>query len=138
MALTTTTHLNFDGDARAALEFYATVFGGDLALMTYAMAHSADQVDDPERIIFGSVSTADGFRVMAYDVQRERAYAPGEHPFYISVRAHAEDEARRVWDELVDGATVITPFGPSPWSSGYGMATDRFGVTWFVDVAPEG
>jgi len=26
--------------------------------------------------------------------------------------------------------------GPSAWSSGYGMVTDRFGVTWIVDVAP--
>ena len=36
---------------------------------------------------------------------------------------------------LTDGATIITPFGPSQWSSGYGMATDKFGVTLFVDGA---
>lgn len=137
MTLTTTTHINFDGDARAALEFYHSVFGGELVLVTYGMAHSADQVDDPERVIFGQVATDGGFRVMAYDVQRGREYAPGAHPFYISVRAESEQEARAVWDALVDGATVVTPFGPSQWSSGYGMATDRFGVTWFVDVAPQ-
>ena len=44
MALSTTTHLNFDGDARAALEFYGTVFGAEPTVVTYAMAHSADQV----------------------------------------------------------------------------------------------
>ena len=136
MALTTTPHLNFDGDARVALEFYRSVFGGDLTLVTYAMAHSADQVDDPERIIFGEVTTDRGFHVMAYDVQHGREYAAGKHPFYLSVRAESDDEARAVWDALTEGATVITPFGPSMWSSGYGMATDRFGVTWFVDVAP--
>ena len=138
MTLTTTTHLNFDGDARSALEFYSHVFGGELVLVTYAMAHSADQVDDPERIIFGEVSSEAGFRVMAYDVQHGREYAPGRHPFYVSVRASADAEAEAIWQRLVDGATVITPFGPSQWSSGYGMATDKFGVTWFVDVAPLG
>lgn len=80
MALTTTTHINFDGDARAALGVYRTVFGGDLVLKTYGMAHGADQVDDPERISFGQVTTDDGFRVMPYDVQREREYASGRHP----------------------------------------------------------
>lgn len=102
------------------------------------MAHSADQVDDAERVIFGQVETTDGFRVMAYDVQRDRSYAPGEHPFYVSVRAETLAEAERIWSKLSDGARdVITAFGPSMWSSGYGMATDRFGVTWFVDVAPD-
>lgn len=136
MTLTTTTHINFDGDAREALEFYRDVFTGELVLMTYAMAYSADQVDDPDRIIFGQVTSADGFRVMAYDVQHERAYDAGQHPFYISVRAESEDDALAIWSRLTDGATIITPFGPSQWSSGYGMATDKFGVTWFVDVAP--
>ena len=137
MSLTTTTHINFDGQARAALEFYRSVFGGDLVLVTYGMAHSADQVDDPERIIFGQVTSPEGFSVMAYDVQHERRYAPGEHPFYISVRAQSDEEAGAIWSKLTDGATIITPFAPSQWSSRYGMATDRFGVTWFVDVAPQ-
>ncbi|SER02653.1 VOC family protein [Microlunatus flavus] len=138
MALTTTTHLNFDGDARAALDFYGQVFGAEPVVVTYAMAHSADQVDDPERVIFGQVETAAGFRVMAYDVQHGRAYDPGQHPFYVSVRADSEDEARGIWDRLSVEATVVTPFGPSMWSPAYGMATDRFGVTWFVDVTPQG
>ena len=137
MTLTVTTHLNFDGDARAALEFYRDVVDGDLTLVTYAMAHSADQVDDPERVIFGQVESADGFRVMAYDVQRGRSYAPGEHPLYVSVRTQSLEQAAAVFARLADGAReVVTPFGPSMWSTGYGMATDRFGVTWFVDVAP--
>ena len=138
MALTTTTHLNFDGDARAALELYQHVFGGDLVVVTYAMAQSADQVDDPERVMFGQVTSDDGFSVMAYDVQRGRSYAPGEHPVYVSVRSDSAEQAEAIWGRLAEGSTIITPYGPSQWSSGYGMATDRFGVTWFVDVAPQG
>ena len=138
MTLVTTTHLNFDGRARAALEFYHSVFGGDLAVVTYAMAHSADQVDDPERVIFGQVTSESGFRVMAYDVQRGRGYAPGAHPFYLSVRADSDGDAAAIWDRLVVDGVVVTPFGPSAWSSSYGMVTDRFGVTWIVDVAPPG
>lgn len=34
MTIQTTTHLNFRGDARQALEFYRSVFGGHLVLTT--------------------------------------------------------------------------------------------------------
>jgi hypothetical protein len=44
MSITTTTHLNFRGDARAALEFYQAVFGGEITLVTYQDAHN---VQDP-------------------------------------------------------------------------------------------
>ena len=35
MTMHVTTHLNFRGNARAALEFYQSVFGGDLTAFTY-------------------------------------------------------------------------------------------------------
>jgi PhnB protein len=30
---------------------------------------------------------------------------------------------------------VIEPLAASPWSPGFGMVTDPFGVTWIIDVA---
>ena len=35
MSVQTTPHLNFRGDARAALELYRSVFGGELVVTTY-------------------------------------------------------------------------------------------------------
>jgi PhnB protein len=40
-----------------------------------------------------------------------------------------------LWDGLAVGATVIEPYGPSAWAPASGMLTDRFGVTWILDVA---
>ncbi|MDE9367157.1 VOC family protein [Luteipulveratus sp. YIM 133132] len=83
MAATATTHLNFTGDARQALTFYQSVFGGGLMLATYGQVgvpqDSADSeravfapVDptspDAERIAFGMLATDDGLRLAAYDV----------------------------------------------------------------------
>ena len=44
MSVTTTAHINFRGDARKALAFYQSVFGGDLSIATYADIHA---VEDP-------------------------------------------------------------------------------------------
>lgn len=40
MSVTTTTHLNFRGQAREALQLYASVFGGEVQAFTYGDAHN--------------------------------------------------------------------------------------------------
>jgi len=134
MAITTTTHLNFRGDARAALEFYRSVFGGELTAFTYADAHRADEVPEPDQLTWGQVVSDAGFRVMAYDVQTARDYDPGANPVFVSVRGADADEIAGYWERLADGATVIDPIGPAQWAPLYGMLRDRFGVTWVLDV----
>ena len=134
MTITTTTHLNFRGDARAALEFYQGVFGGQLIAVTYADAHRGAEAADPEHITFGSVTSDDGFRIMAYDVQSQKAYDPGTIPVFVSVRGADAAEIAGYWEKLVVGSTVVEPLEPSQWSPLYGMLEDRFGVTWVLDV----
>jgi PhnB protein len=55
--------------------------------------------------------------------------------FFVSVRGETAEEVSALWDRLADGAEIIEKFGPSPWAPGFGMLTDRFGVTWILDVA---
>lgn len=134
MTVQSTTHLNFRGDARAALAFYQSVFGGEQMLVSYK---DAGQVQDPaeaDQVMYGQVSADNGFRVMAYDVPSRMGWNPGEIPFFVSVRGNAADEITRYWEKLVDGATVVQPLAPSGWSPLYGMLKDRFGVTWVLDV----
>lgn len=135
MSLTVTPHLNFRGQARAALDFYKEVFGGEQVLMTYGQMGQGG-VGDADRIIWGQVACEDGFRVMAFDVLEPRPFDPGANAFFVSVRASSSSEAQARWDALSAGATILQPLGQAPWSALYGMLTDRFGVTWIVDVEP--
>lgn len=134
MSITTTTHLNFRGDARAALEFYQSVFGGDLAAITYADAHNVTADDEAQQIMWGQVASPDGFHIMAYDVPGHTAYAPGTIPVFVSVRSDDAAEIARYWAKLAEGAEVIVPLGQAAWAPLYGMLKDRFGVTWVLDV----
>ncbi|WP_229070115.1 VOC family protein [Actinoplanes sp. DH11] len=134
MSITTTTHLNFRGDAREALEFYRSVFGGDIALVTYADA-GIGAGDGADQIMWGQVQAGNGFHVMAYDVPGHLSYHPGDKPVFVSVRGTGEDEISAFWKGLSEGATVVQDLGPSGWAPLYGMLTDRFGVTWVLDVA---
>ncbi|WP_433733237.1 VOC family protein [Nocardia sp. CA-129566] len=135
MAVTTTTHLNFRGDARPALEFYRSVFGGDLAAVTYKDAGNIEE--EADQVMWGQVRADNGFHVMAYDVPSRMSFDRGENPFFVSVRGETVDEVSGYWDKLCDGATIVIPIGPAGWSPAYGMLRDRFGIVWVVDVVSE-
>lgn len=135
MSIRTVIHLNFSGNARAALAFYHGVFNGEQTLITYAQAGLAHDASDPDHIIWGQVTGEDGIALMAYDVQAGRAWHPGDKAFYVSLRGDDAETIRSLWDKLTDGAHVLQPLAPSQWSPLYGMLRDRFGVTWVVDVS---
>ncbi|MFI6313747.1 VOC family protein [Nocardia fusca] len=137
MSLTTTTHLNFRGDARAALEFYQSVFGGHLAAVTHKDAGSVTEESEAEQISWGQVQADNGFHVMAYDVPASIAHDPGKNAFFVSVRGETVEEVAGYWEKLTAGATVVVPLGPTGWAPVYGMLQDRFGVVWVLDVVSE-
>ncbi|MFI9485746.1 VOC family protein [Promicromonospora sp. NPDC052451] len=150
MSISTVTHLNFHGQARAALEFYHSVFGGQITVTTYGDFGMPAELPGAANVVFGQVVADSGFRVMAYDVpgedgpvaagttRRENGTTLTEDPFFVSVRGETAEEVGALWERLADGATVVEPYGPSPWAPAFGMLTDRFGVTWILDVATEG
>lgn len=148
MTITTTTHLNFRGTARQALDFYQSVFGGEVTAATYGQFGMPEGVPGFDKIVFGQL---DGIvRLMAYDIpgeddsnpattagstHRENGATLTDRTFFQSLRADSLDELQRYWNGLAEGATVIESLAASAWSAGFGMLTDRFGVTWVLDVA---
>ncbi len=149
MSITTTTHLNFRGTARQALEFYQSVFGGNLTCATYNDVGMPKEVPGADRIVFGQVESEDGFRIMAYDIpgqvltdarasagstRRENGATITDRAFFQSLRGQTLEEVVSLWEALADGAEIIEPLAASAWSPGFGMLTDRFGVTWVIDV----
>ncbi|PJJ72463.1 PhnB protein [Diaminobutyricimonas aerilata] len=146
MTVTTTTHLNLPGTAREALEFYRDVFGGDVAITTYGELGMPADLPDAGRVVFGRLDSPSGFHVLAYDVPGASGTDAGgsttrrdgltftDRPFFLSVSGETLEEVAGYWDGLAAGAAIIEPLAASAWSAGFGMLTDRFGVTWVLDV----
>ncbi|MEU0569760.1 VOC family protein [Nonomuraea sp. NPDC005983] len=137
MSVKSVTHLNFRGDARAALEFYQSVFGGDIAAVTYKDAGSVQNPAETDQVMWGQVVADNGFHVMAYDVPSQMPWDQGENSFFVSLRGETTEEVTAYWEKLSFGATIAQPLAPAQWSPLYGMLRDRFGVVWVVDVVSE-
>ncbi|RYB90950.1 VOC family protein [Nocardioides oleivorans] len=135
MTITTTPHLNFNGNAREALDFYATAFGAEVTAMTYGAMGATDDPAWADRIVWGQVQTASGIRVMAFDVWPHQPYDQGTNASYVYLSGTDADEITAAWNGLLDGAEIRQPFGPAAWSQLAGQLRDRFGVIWALDVA---
>ena len=134
MTIRTVTHVNFRRQAREALAFYRSVFGGEIALVTHAQAYGTTDPDEADLVSWGQVVSDAGFAVMAHDVPAQRAWSAGEAPYFVSVRGEDTDEISGYWNRLSEGANIIQPLAQSGWARLYGMLEDRFGVTWVLDV----
>ncbi|GEL99968.1 VOC family protein [Cellulomonas terrae] len=131
------THLNpylsFRDDARQAMEFYRSVFGGELTMSTFAEFHVSDDPAEADKLMHANLSTPGGLILMGADTPNTQERAETSN---ISVSLSGEDEAelRRYWDGLSAGGTVTVPFAKAPWGDTFGMVTDKFGVDWMVNV----
>lgn len=149
MSIATTTHLNFPGTARQALEHYRSVFGGTVTLATYGDVGMPADAPGADKIVFGRLESETGVRLMAYDIpgldttdptaiagstRREHGATITDRAFFQSLQATSLDELAPYWDALAADGSIIEPLAASAWSAGFGMLTDRFGVTWVLDV----
>lgn len=135
MSIRTVTHLNFQGQARAALAFYHDVFKGRQTLVTYAQAGRSEEAAEPDHILWGQVTGEDGIALMAYDVPAGAHWHPGDASFFVSLRGDDAGTIQHLWQRLARDADILCTLAPSHWSPLYGMLRDRFGVTWVVDVS---
>jgi PhnB protein len=134
MSVITTPHLNFRGSAKSALDFYHSVFGGQLIALTNEQAYSVENPEEAQQIKFGQVTGENGFRIMAYDVPSSISYDQGEKSLFVSVRGDSVEEITELWGKLSEGSTILSGLAASQFSPAYGMLKDAYGVTWVLDV----
>ena len=125
-------YLHFDGDARTALEFYQSVFGGDLSVMTYGdMGVEGDQAT---QVMHASLSTPDGFTLMASDGAPGQSLVRG-NASNLSISGDDEPRLRSWFDALAQDGAVHVPLEKQMWGDVFGQVQDRFGVIWLLNIA---
>lgn len=127
-------YLSFKDDARDAMQFYKSVFGGVLEMSTFNEFHNSEESSDGNKIMHSQLNTDNGMVLMASDTPEGMTYTPGSS---ISISLSGDDEAqlRAYWEKLADGGMVMMPLEVAPWGDAFGMVTDKFGTQWMVNIA---
>lgn len=126
-------YLNFQNNARDAIEFYRGVFGGELQVMTFG-----DMGGEPaDGVMHAQLETPLGFTLMASDAPPGETVAPGGS-VHISLSGDDTEELTGYFRALADGGAVVEDLKRQAWGDTFGMVVDRFGVGWLVNIAGEG
>ena len=132
-------YLGFRDNAREAMDFYHSAFGGELTRSTFAEFHASEDPAEQDKIMHSTLVTDHGLVLMAADTPNSMEYTPGSnHSISLSGEVDDEETLRGYWDKLTDGATVTEPLAKAPWGDTFGMLTDRFGVSWLVNISGAG
>jgi PhnB protein len=127
-------HLNFKDNARQAMTFYHSIFGGDLRLSTYKEFHASQDPSEDEKIMHAELDTGKGILFMAADTPNRMDYQPPTG-FSLALIGSDEKELTSVFEKLSRGGTISMPLGKAPWGATFGMCTDQFGINWMVNIA---
>jgi PhnB protein len=126
-------YLGFRDNAKAAMEFYQSVFGGELTLSTFGEFHASEDPAEQDKIMHGMLVTDSGLTLMGADTPNSMNYTPGDN-YSVSLSGEDEAELRRYWEGISTGGTIAMPLEKAPWGDIFGMCADKFGVNWLVNV----
>ena len=134
-------HINFNGNAEEAFNFYKSVFGGEFAkiMRLKDMANPEFPVAEQDANKIMHIALPIGKNVlMGNDVPAFMGKVnENENRSKISVGAESRAEADKLFNGLSAGGTIEFPIGESPWGSYFGMFRDKYGIEWMVDFDPK-
>lgn len=127
-------YLNFQSNARQAMEFYQAVFGGKLDLTTFKDGGMSSGPDDANLVMHSQLDADHGITLMASDTPPGMELKVGTN---VSISLSGDDEKtlRGYWEKLSPGGTVMMPLEQAPWGDTFGMCADQFGIQWLVNIA---
>ena len=124
-----------EGKARAAVEFYQSVFGGELNVSTFGELGATHEGLDPEWVMHGQLETPAGYTIMVSDAAQAEINV-GDN-ISVSLSGDDGDALRGYWEGLSAGGNVTTPLEKQMWGDEFGMVVDRFGIPWMINIGSE-
>jgi len=127
-------YLSFRDNARQAMEFYKTVFGGKLDINTFEQFHASEDPSENNKVMHAQLEAENGIIFMASDTPNSMEYKPGTN-ISMSLSGDNETELRGYYEKLSAGGAVTMPLEKAPWGDTFGMCADQFGINWMVNIS---
>ncbi|WP_313805993.1 VOC family protein [Flavobacterium sp.] len=130
-------HINFNGNAEEAFNFYKSVFGGEITTIVRFKDLDNPQFPIPEseanKIMHIALPIGQN-TLMGNDVPEMFGRVnEEENRSKISISVDSREEADRLFQGLSDGGSVEMPMADSPWDSYFGMFRDKYGIEWMIN-----
>ena len=130
-----TPYLNFEGNAREAMEFYQSCFGGELNISTFGEAPQGscpggDGGEEMKDKVMHACLTCGDLILMASDTP-QGAPKKGDS-VHLSVNCESREQTEKIFKALGEGGNVTMPLGDMFWGAYFGMLVDKYGFHWML------
>lgn len=127
-------YIGFKDNARQAMEFYKSIFGGELSIMTFGDLGASQGPETANMIMHSMLETPSGYTLMASDTPPGMEYSPAAG-MTVSLSGDDGAELRGYFDKLAAGGAVTMPLDKQVWGDEFGMCIDKFGIAWMVNIS---
>jgi PhnB protein len=127
-------YINFKSNARAAMQFYQSVFGGELKMSTFKEYHASQSPAEDDLIMHAELDAGNGFIIMASDTPERMEYRPGNN-ITMSLSGDDEEQLTDSFQKLSAGGQITMPLEKAIWGDTFGMCNDKFRIGWLVNIA---
>ena len=129
-------HINFNGNAEEAFNFYRSVFGGEFAMvMRFKEIPKEYKGPDHEdnKIMHIALPIGSGNVLMGSDVPEQMGKVVTGTNVQISLSPASREEADKLFNGLSAGGNVVMPMSDAFWGAYFGMFVDKFGIHWMIN-----
>ena len=120
------------GDCREAMEYYKSIFGGEVTYMD--MSQMPGVTPDKADKIMHSHLKGGIINLMGSDGDGSRTEKYGQGAISLSISGDNEAELRAAFDALAKDATEVEPIAKQFWGDLFGGLTDKYGIEWIFNI----
>ena len=125
-------YMGFKDNAREAMEFYKSIFGGELTLSTYKEGGMVDDPTKADLIMHAMLIIGPEMTLMGSDQGNDTAH--DRMQISLSCGSNDAEKVKEQWAKLSEGANITMPLSKAPWGDSFGQLVDKFGIGWMVNI----
>jgi len=133
-------HINFNGNAEEAFNFYKSVFGGEFSKIVRFKDISSEEFPIPEneanKLMHIALSIGKNFLFGNDILEIMGRVSENENRSKIAITVESKEEAYKLFNGLSAGGQIEMPIDENPDGTYFAMFRDKFGVEWMVKFDP--
>ena len=132
MTVSVNPYLNFAGNSREAMEYYQSIFGGELRVLSFA---DFGMTDMPADGTMHAALIGPHITIMASDAMPGAEATWNGTRNYIAFMGDELDLMTGWYDKLAADGTGGQPLAALAWGDIYGDVKDKFGIEWMFNIS---
>lgn len=123
------------GKAEEAMNFYQSVFGGELQIMRFSDLGGMGLPEDQQSHVMHSALTNDAIGLCLFGSDSGMGPVTYGNDTTVSLSGDDTETLTRWYEQLSAGGEVTMPLAQAPWGDSFGQWTDKYGIAWMMNIA---